>query len=70
MARSVFTAEHEMFRDAVRAFLDQHVVPNHLDWEKQGLVPREVWREDGAFYAPWRQKNMAARGATLVLPQS
>lgn len=47
MARTVFTAEHEMFRDAVRAFLDQHVVPNHLDWEKQGLVPREVWREAG-----------------------
>ena len=49
MARTVFTAEHEMFREAVRAFLEQPVVPHHLEWEKQGLVPRDVWREAGRW---------------------
>src|SRR5690606_29833584 len=30
-----------------RKFLEQHVAPNHEEWEKAGLVPREVWTEAG-----------------------
>jgi alkylation response protein AidB-like acyl-CoA dehydrogenase len=47
MQRTRYEAEHEAFRDAVRSFLAQHVVPFHDAWEKAGIVDREVWREAG-----------------------
>jgi acyl-CoA dehydrogenase len=45
--RSVLTADHERFRDQVRRFLGEHVVPFHSQWEKAGVVPRDVWRKAG-----------------------
>lgn len=30
-----------------RKFLEEHVVPFHSDWEKAGIVPKEVWLEAG-----------------------
>ncbi len=46
--RTVLGPGHEQFRDTVRRFFDRHVVPFHRQWERDGLVPREVWREAGA----------------------
>jgi alkylation response protein AidB-like acyl-CoA dehydrogenase len=39
--------EHEAFRDSVRAFMDKHVAPHHDQWEKDGIVPRDLWLEAG-----------------------
>ncbi len=49
MQRTIFDADHDAFRDTVRAFLDKHVVPHHEEWEKAGIVPRELWEEAGAL---------------------
>jgi len=46
--RPLFTAEHEMFRDQVRRFVDREIAPHHRDWERAGIVPRELWRRTGA----------------------
>ncbi len=47
MRRRLFEAEHEMFRDSVRAFLAKEIVP-HLDaWETAGIVPRELFTTAG-----------------------
>ncbi len=48
MTREIFDAEHEAFRDAVGTFLDKEVVPHHEQWEKDGIVDREVWAKAGA----------------------
>lgn len=45
--RRLFQEEHEMFRDTVRKFIDREVRPYHEQWEKDGLVPREVWLKAG-----------------------
>jgi alkylation response protein AidB-like acyl-CoA dehydrogenase len=47
MRRTLYEAEHEAFRDAVRAFMERHVVPRHAEWEAAGIVDREVWIEAG-----------------------
>ncbi|MCB0028399.1 MAG: acyl-CoA dehydrogenase family protein, partial [Anaerolineales bacterium] len=47
MQEQYLTDEHRMFRDAVRRFLAKEVVPHHEQWEKDGLVSREVWRKAG-----------------------
>src|SRR5690606_39149099 len=46
--RNLFTEEHEMFRDTVRKFIDREIRPFHEQWEKDGVVPREVWLKAGA----------------------
>lgn len=47
LERSIFTAEHELFRDMVRRFLEEHAVPFHERWEEQGYVDRDVWLKAG-----------------------
>ena len=47
MTRAVFEVEHEDFRATARAFFERQVVPHHAQWEKDGIVPREVWLEAG-----------------------
>jgi alkylation response protein AidB-like acyl-CoA dehydrogenase len=46
--RTLFTADHEAFRDAFRKFCDKEIAPHHDAWEEQGYVDREVWRKAGA----------------------
>jgi acyl-CoA dehydrogenase len=43
----IFTQEHEDFRKTARAFFEKEVVPFHEQWEKDGIVPRELWRKAG-----------------------
>jgi alkylation response protein AidB-like acyl-CoA dehydrogenase len=45
--RTLFEAEHELFRDSYRAFLERHVAPFHDQWEKDKIVDRGVWLEAG-----------------------
>ena len=46
-ARTIFSPDHEMFRDSVRRFIDTEIKPFHADWEEAGVVPRELWRKAG-----------------------
>ncbi|RKT87661.1 acyl-CoA dehydrogenase/long-chain-acyl-CoA dehydrogenase [Saccharopolyspora antimicrobica] len=48
MRSSAYGAEHQAFREVVREFLAKEVVPHFADWEKAGLVPRELFRKAGA----------------------
>ncbi|GGO06056.1 acyl-CoA dehydrogenase [Microbispora rosea subsp. aerata] len=47
MRRDLFDEEHDLFRETVRDFLAREVVPHHAQWEKDGIVPREVWKKAG-----------------------
>lgn len=50
MKRSLpFTAEHDAFREMVADFVDHEVAPHHTEWEKAGMVSREVWEKAGAL---------------------
>ena len=46
--RTLFSHEHEMYREAARRFIESEITPFHADWEKAGLVPRELWLKAGA----------------------
>jgi acyl-CoA dehydrogenase len=45
--RTLFSSEHETFRDSVRRFMETEVVPHDERWQEQGYVDREVWRKAG-----------------------
>jgi len=46
--RTLFSSEHDTFRDSVRRFMEAEVVPNDDHWNEQGYVDREVWKKAGA----------------------
>jgi alkylation response protein AidB-like acyl-CoA dehydrogenase len=45
--RDLFDDEHELFRDAVRAFITKEVAPHHEAWEAAGIVDRDLFRRAG-----------------------
>ena len=45
--RTVFTPDHEAFRDSFRRFMENEIAPHHADWEEQGYVDRAVWNKAG-----------------------
>ena len=46
--RTLFSEDHNLFRDSFRKFLENEVIPYHDQWEEQGYVDREVWLKAGA----------------------
>ncbi|HSV37218.1 MAG TPA: acyl-CoA dehydrogenase family protein [Nocardioidaceae bacterium] len=47
MSRTIFDAEHDAFRETCRAFYAKEVTPNNEQWERDGIVPRELWKKAG-----------------------
>jgi len=47
MRRQIFTEEHDAFRDMVRAFIAKEITPYHEQWERDGIVSRDVWLAAG-----------------------
>ncbi len=47
MDRTIFDADHDMFRQAFRAFLDKELVPRVDEWDEAGIVSRDVWLTAG-----------------------
>lgn len=46
--RSVyFGEEHELLRTQIRRFVDEEIKPRALQWEQDGMVPRDVLRRMG-----------------------
>nr|XP_048725533.1 long-chain specific acyl-CoA dehydrogenase, mitochondrial isoform X2 [Caretta caretta] len=45
--RRIFSSDHDIFRESVRKFFQEAVVPYHAEWEKAGQVSRELWEKAG-----------------------
>jgi alkylation response protein AidB-like acyl-CoA dehydrogenase len=42
LPRTLFSEEHEMFRDTARRFINKEIVPYHAQWERDGIVSRDL----------------------------
>jgi len=42
-----FSAEHELLRRTIRAFVEKEVAPQVAAWEEAGQIPRSFWRRLG-----------------------
>ncbi|CAA9217542.1 MAG: Acyl-CoA dehydrogenase [uncultured Blastococcus sp.] len=47
MRRRLFQAEHEAYRESVRAFVAKEVTPSYPSWETAGIVPRDLFAKAG-----------------------
>jgi alkylation response protein AidB-like acyl-CoA dehydrogenase len=48
MEQHLYEPIHEEFRALCREFMTREVVPHHHEWEKAGIVDRDVWRRAGS----------------------
>ncbi|MBR0687705.1 acyl-CoA dehydrogenase family protein [Bradyrhizobium manausense] len=42
--RTLFSEEHQIFREQCRALFEKEFVPQHAQWERDGIVPRSAWQ--------------------------
>lgn len=61
--------EISLFQDALHRFLDQHVAPYYVQWEKEGIFPRDLWLSMGeaGFLAVDVPVEYGGYGADFVL---
>lgn len=45
--RNLYDEDHELFRQSFRQFLDTEVVPHYAQWERDGIIPRELFQSAG-----------------------
>ncbi len=45
--RNVYREDHELFRTTVRRFMERECVPHQEQWNRDGIVSREVWLKAG-----------------------
>jgi alkylation response protein AidB-like acyl-CoA dehydrogenase len=45
--RNIFGDEHRAFREMVRDFIAHEVTPHHEQWERDGIVGRDLWLAAG-----------------------
>ena len=60
MKKENLTDEHLIFQDAAKAFFEKEMKPNNEQWEKDGMVSRDIWLKADLiiFLALMCQKNM------------
>ena len=47
--RTIFSEEHELFRQSVVDYVEKEIAPNNPEWEKAKMMPREAWTGVGAM---------------------
>ncbi|MDR2274696.1 MAG: acyl-CoA dehydrogenase family protein [Sphingobacterium sp.] len=47
MQASKLTAEHQIFRETIRAFVQKEILPHIDKWEQQGEIDRNIWKKMG-----------------------
>ncbi|MDR1968703.1 MAG: acyl-CoA dehydrogenase family protein [Burkholderiaceae bacterium] len=68
MPRTLFSAEHEAFREQVRRFCEKEIAPHHAQWEQAHGVPRPVWQAAGrhGLLCCWLPQEEGGPGGDLL----
>lgn len=68
MQRTLFSAEHELFRKNVRGFFDREVLPHQERWRRAGIVDRDAWRKAGeaGLLCTWLEEEHGGPGGDFL----
>ena len=68
MERTLFSEEHEIFRQSFRKFCASRVVPRQELWRQRGIVDRELWLEAGeaGYLCPWLEQEYGGPGGDFL----
>jgi acyl-CoA dehydrogenase len=69
MERTLFSAEHDLYRQSFRQFVAKEIAPHQARWREQGMVDRETWRKAGAqgFLCPWLEEKYGGAGGDFLM---
>jgi acyl-CoA dehydrogenase len=65
----VFSEQHDMFRAAVRSFVDKEVAPHVEEWEKAERIPKSIWPRMGelGFLGVEYDEKYGGAGADVLM---
>ncbi len=65
MKHPYLTKEHEIFRQALKKFLDKEAYPFYSQWEEERMIPRSLWLKMGehGFLCPDVNEKYGGSGA-------
>ena len=65
LPRKIFDNDHEIFRDTVKRFIEKEITPYYRQWERDGVVSRDVWRAAGeaGLLCTWAPEEYGGAGA-------
>ncbi len=68
MDRTIFREEHDLFRQNVRAWVEQEIIPHKEEWEEANIVPRSLWKSGGSqgYLCCWLEEEYGGPGADLL----
>ncbi len=66
--RTLYDSDHDMFRDSLRKFIEVEGMPNHEQWEKDGMVSDEIWLKAGeqGFLCPMVPEEYGGVGTDFL----
>jgi alkylation response protein AidB-like acyl-CoA dehydrogenase len=66
--RTLYDSDHDMFRDSLRKFIQAEGMPNHEQWEKDGMVSDEIWLKAGeqGFLCPMVPEDYGGVGTDFL----
>ena len=71
MRRRIFSEDHDLFRQAVRTFVEREIKPHQERWNEDGIVDREAWRKAGqaGLLCTWLPEDVGGPGGDFkILP--
>ncbi|MEZ4403129.1 MAG: acyl-CoA dehydrogenase family protein [Kofleriaceae bacterium] len=68
MERTLFSADHDLFRQAFRQFVARDIRPHQERWRAAGCVDKSAWRAAGAqgFLCPWLDEALGGAGGDFL----
>src|SRR4051812_48631699 len=49
MQREIFESEHDQYRETVREFLARYATPHQEQWEKDGIIDKQLYVDAAKF---------------------
>ena len=68
LRRTIFSDEHELFRQQFRRFADKEIEPKIGRWNREGITDRETWRRMGeeGFLGPCLPEEYGGAGGDFL----
>ena len=68
LERPFFTKDHELFRSSFREFVKKEVIPQQEEWQKAGVVTRDIWKRCGdlGFLCPQAPEEYGGLGTDFL----
>lgn len=63
-----YTDEHRIFRDTLKKYLQNEVIPHVEEWEEAGITPKSAWKKlgDQGYLCMWVPEEYGGAGADFL----